>query len=412
MPNSEQTTDARDTGRELVIYIAPDCTDRAVERRVRGFLGVDLELVSFSFRRVRYDVDYVPDWPNVELGITAERRLIGRIFANLKAIGTLIRHRHQWRRAKFLYARNLDLAVLALVGRTLTRSKAAFVYEVLDVHPALAARKIRASWLRWLERRVLARSRLLVVSSPAFLRDYFEAVQGYGGKSFVLENKWPSTGLSPLPRRLCYETGEDEPSWTIGWFGNIRCAKSLEILAAVADALPDRVRVSIGGCASLLGESKLREVVSCRDNMEFAGEYSAPGDLPQIYANVHFNWCIDLSGGDNSRWLLPNRLYEGGYFGIPALAVASHETGRIVRQRQLGIVLKSPLASHLIDILSTITKEDYERLRRKLEELPESHFTDHGEMANMVRAIRADDKHQGTPRPALEFQYEELGHGG
>ena len=36
-----------------------------------------------------------------------------------------------------LYVRNVDLAVLGMVGKLLTRSRARIVFEVLDVHPAL-----------------------------------------------------------------------------------------------------------------------------------------------------------------------------------------------------------------------------------------------------------------------------------
>ncbi len=96
--------------------------------------------------------------------------------------------------------------------------------------------------------------------------------------------------------------------------------------------------------------------------------------MPEIYSKVHFNWCVDLCGGENSLWLLPNRLYEGGYFGIPALAIGNHETGRVVRQRQLGISLETPVAEHLGDVLSNMTREEYEQLRRGIESLPDGEF--------------------------------------
>jgi succinoglycan biosynthesis protein ExoL len=354
-------------------------------------------------------VDFVPDWPNVELGITTEQRLLTRLFVFLRALRVIYGHRRTWRAASFLYARNLDLALLALIGKAVTRCPAPLVYEVLDIHPATTRRGIRSLFLRWLERRVLARCQLLVVSSPAFQRNYFHSTQRYQGESFLLENKWPSVQMSSLTREIPYELTEHEPRWTIGWFGNIRCPQSLEILTELADALPGRVRIYIRGCASLLGERKLMDVIRHRENMVFEGEYCAPRELPAIYSKVHFNWCADFCGGKNSLWLLPNRLYEGGYFGIPALAIDSHETGRVVRQRQLGISLETPVAKHLGDLLSNMTREDYEQLRRRIEALPVANFVDNGDLARLMRTVSQENGSNGVLQPARESQHDRVG---
>ena len=387
-----------------VVYVTPDCTDSAVQKRVRGFLGVGMDVVSFSFRRARYNVNFVPDWPNVELGNTTERRLVTRAIVLLRALWLIYRHRRTWRAASVLYARNLDLALLTLVGKAITRCSSPFVYEVLDIHPATTNGGLRGALLRWLERRVLARTQLLVISSPAFVPNYFVPLQRYQGESFLLENKWPSHQMSAFTRKLPYELSDDEPKWTIGWFGNIRCPQSLEILTELADSLPDRVHIYIRGCVSLLGEQNLMEAIGDRQNIVFEGEYAAPCELPAIYSNIHFNWCVDLCGGDNSQWLLPNRLYEGGYFGVPAIAIDGHETGRIVRQRELGITLETPAAQQLYEVLSKLTREDYEQLRQNIESLPETTFVDHGDLAQLMQVTSQRNEPNGVGNGARTKQ--------
>ncbi|MCA9140487.1 MAG: hypothetical protein KDB00_27135 [Planctomycetales bacterium] len=381
------TTDEAIPNAATVIYVAPDCTDSAVQKRVRGFITAGVDLVSFSFRRNRYNKGFVPEWPNVELGRTTEKRLVGRLKMFLHALRLMMRHRGLFRRASVLYARNLDLAVLALFAKFITRSSNRFVYEVLDVHPAMTAQGVRSIVLRWLERRVLKRCELLVVSSPAFIDCYFQTEQRYRGKSFLLENKWPCDQMFAHSRKLSYQIDASQPRWTIGWFGNIRCPESLRILAELADALPQRVVIYIRGCASLLGEEKLMDVVSGRDNMVYDGQYCAPEELSAIYTGVHFNWCVDLCGGDNSSWLLPNRIYEGGYFGIPAVALADHETGRTVSRRKLGISLPSPLGEHLYGMLLGMSADQYAQLRGKVEALPVTDFVDHGDIDRLIRTV-------------------------
>ena len=117
-----------------------------------------------------------------------------------------------------LYVRNLDLALLAWVATLLTRSRAPLVYEVLDVHPGLTKQGLRGAILRWLERRILKRCELLVVSSPAFLNNYYRPVQGYKADAFLLENKWPRERFCVQPRKIPCDFAEGHPVWTIGWF--------------------------------------------------------------------------------------------------------------------------------------------------------------------------------------------------
>ncbi len=395
---ANKSTDETQLQPGYTIYVTPDCTDSAVQKRAHGFLDAGMNLISFSFRRARYNVEFVPDWPNVELGITTERRLIKRIIIVLRSLWVIYGYRRTWREADLLYARNLDLALLALIAKAMTGCPAPFVYEVLDVHPATTEPGVRGILLRWLERRVLARCQLLVVSSPAFLLNYFHPTQGYQGESFLMENKWPSARMSALKRKVPYELTAQEPIWTIGWFGNIRCQKSLEILTELADTFPERVQIYIRGCASLLGDQQLMDVIRGRNNMMFEGEYCAPGDLPTIYSKIHFNWCVDFCEGDNSRWLLPNRLYEGGYFGIPALAIGNHETGRIVRNRELGISLETPVVEQLGEVISKMTHAEYEQLRSRIESLPASLFVDTGDLAQLSRSLSKGDLGSGTLR--------------
>jgi succinoglycan biosynthesis protein ExoL len=217
------------------------------------------------------------------------------------------------------------------------------------------------------------------------LRQYFFPRQRYQGPALLLENKWPQASLSEQPRKLPWSVAESHPVWTIGWFGNLRCVESLRILTELVDALPDRVRIVMRGCPSLLPNGALQRAIERRPQMAFGGEYVAPDDLAGIYTHIHFNWCADFSDGSNSLWLLPNRLYEGGYFGVPSIGIAGHETGRTISERSLGITLNAPFVDQLIDVLLNMTRGQYERLRSNIEELPARWFV---ETRDLVRSMR------------------------
>ena len=229
-----------------------------MKKRAHGFLRLGHELQSFTFRRDRYNVGASVDWPNVEMGKSQERRLGARLASLFHVLRTIFQHRNVWRKATLIAARNLDLAMLTLIGKAVTRSCAPFVFEVLDVHPLLAQRNVKGAVLRWVERRVLKRCQLLVVSSPAYLSEYFQRWQGFSGPSYLLENKWSDSHAFAGSRRLDHKihlSAAGKPQWVIGWFGNLRCPQSFEILLKVAERLPTQVSIYLRGCPSLLGQA-------------------------------------------------------------------------------------------------------------------------------------------------------------
>ena len=76
--------------------------------------------------------------------------------------------------------------------------------------------------------------------------------------------------------------------------------------------------------------------------------------------------------GASGGWLLPNRLYEGGYFGVPHLAEAGSETGNYVER--LGIGWTFPANSEaIIAFLSTVL-EHYVPVKRPCLDPMDSHF--------------------------------------
>jgi succinoglycan biosynthesis protein ExoL len=90
---------------------------------------------------------------------------------------------------------------------------------------------------------------------------------------------------------------------------------------------------------------------------------------------VHFVWAIDLEHIEgNSRWLMPCRFYEAGYFGVPCLAAEDFEIGRTVEELQCGWTFGSPYEPALVEFLSTVTCQQYASKRQRLLELPGSTY--------------------------------------
>ena len=72
-------------------------------------------------------------------------------------------------------ARNLEMLFLAARLRSSWSTAPAIVYECLDIHRLLLRPDVVGRALRGLERSLLRDADLLITSSPAFVRKYFEA---------------------------------------------------------------------------------------------------------------------------------------------------------------------------------------------------------------------------------------------
>jgi succinoglycan biosynthesis protein ExoL len=366
-------------------FFGHDATESTVVKRVEAFQAHGTRVIGFMFRRAqRAARPAAVAWENVDLGITVDRHYLLRLGKLLAAMLELWRHRRLLRQAQVYYARNIDMLLLAVVARLLARSRAPVVYEVLDVQRAFVGARLINKAFRWAERLLMARMALLVVSSPDFISEYFRPCQGYTGRWRLLENKVLASRLipsSPGPSSPGRPPRDKPPGppWVIGWFGTLRCARSLDVLCRIADAGQDRVRVYMRGLPSQedLTIDRIEAACAGRKNMHYGGAYRSPQELEAIYGPVHFAWCVDyLDAGGNSDWLLPNRVYEGGLMGCLAIARRGTATARMVDRLGLGHSFDEPLAQGVGEFLAQFAPDTYRDARRHVEDIPRSTFVD------------------------------------
>jgi len=365
-----------------VAFFGHDAAESTVIKRIRAFTGQGLHVVGFNFRRDKFSRDFRPFWENLHLGITQDRAYGRRLLALWRALPKVLSRRAELRRADFFYARNIDMCALALAARLLSGSSAPLVYEVLDVQRVFVGGGLIPALFRWAERRLLSQIDLLVISSPGFASNYFRSRQGYRGRIFLMENKISfarATAVerpSEAPAAACAPRAAPD-RWVIGWFGTLRCPKSLAMLCRIAEALPDKVEIYLRGVPTETGLEAFEQAIAGHPNMVYGGEYRNPADLAEIYGRVHLTWAFDfLDEGTNSKWLLPNRIYEGGYFGSVALASSDTQTGDKLRELGLGYTFGAPEVENLIAFLRWYSIDEHVARRAHILSLPAQKFRD------------------------------------
>jgi succinoglycan biosynthesis protein ExoL len=344
-----------------ILYLVHDLSDPAVGKRIVMLQDGGAAVSVAGFRRTAQTVESVSGCPVIDLGQTFNGGFVQRLAAIMREVLLLPRRRALFKAADVIIARNLEMLAIAVRGRSLCAEPPVLVYESLDIHRLLLNPGLVGKALRWLEGWLSRRASALFTSSPAFVNNYFKPLSSVRLPVRLLENKvYPSEGLALQP---CVKTAG--PPWRIGWFGAIRCRKSLEALSKLVRESKGQVEVIIRGKPSFDQFDDFEKSTTEFPGLRYGGPYKYPDDLAAIYGDVHFTWAIDMfEEGLNSSWLLPNRLYEGGLFGAVPLALAHVETGRTVLRLGHGAVLDLPLDDSLSYFFKGLTAQEYGRLAR------------------------------------------------
>jgi succinoglycan biosynthesis protein ExoL len=356
-----------------VVVFGFDAREASQIRSIRAMQDAGADVSSFTFRRGNMNAGFEPDWPDVSLGVIQNGALLRRIPKLIGALVPVWRSRQVVRQADVIVARNFDMLLVALAARAVCFARAPVIYQCLDIHSIFTAPGPRGVLFRLAERLALRGVARLVVSSPAFLREYFEPLQKFRGDAVVTENRIVWTGPQPArPVPLRRQPGPVR----LGWIGTLRCARSLDLLERTAQLLGREVEIVMRGVVHDHALPRFHNVLVRNPNIRFEGGYAYPDGLRQAYSGLDLVWAQDLwQAGANSDWLLPNRIYEAGYFGCPSIAVAGTETARKITRERLGFVIDEPDAEHLVKFLRGLDMAHLQHMKFDILRKPASLFS-------------------------------------
>jgi hypothetical protein len=264
------------------------------------------------------------------------------------------------------------------------------IYECLDIHRLMSGKSVVSRALRALERRLLRRVEGLMVSSPAFIREHFEKLGAPLPTTILVENKvWVNEKLAPRGA-TALAAG---PPWRIGWFGIIRCKRSLDILVDAARRNPGLLEVVIAGRPAIDVVGDLASALPEGSAVRYIGTFADEAELARLYRSTHFSWLVDFyEAGANSDWLLPNRLYRAAYYGSVPIALSGVETGRWLEKYGAGLRLEQVSAEAIAATLSQLSAADYLQAQAKLEAIPTSSLVyAEAECLDLVRRLTAPE---------------------
>lgn len=360
-------------GRPRVAYFLHHVEDSAYRRRIAMLEEGGADVVALGFAREADAAPRIGSAPLIVLGHTQAARFSHRIMAVCKALLMLPRWSVHLAGCEVIMARNLECLLLAVCARAWRGQGQAIHYEVLDIHRLMLREDRIGRALRSLEGWLLRRCGGLIVSSPAFDQQYFQRFHAHRPTCLLLENKvYPAVegGQPVAPNPLPGPT-----PLRIGWFGVIRCRKSLLMLAQLVEQSHGQIEVHIRGKVAATAIPDFDAVLQRHAGLHFHGPYRNPEDLGRIYGEVDVAWAIDFfEEGQNSLWLLPNRLYESCANGCVPLALSGTQTNRWLQDHGLGLTLEHFDLDTLVNCLSAFTPDALRRARQAIADQPTDRF--------------------------------------
>lgn len=346
-----------------ILYLTFDVSDPTTLKRVNMLRVGGAEVVVAGFRRSSAPVLSLDGTPVVDMGRTYPARFLHRIACVLRSIRTLRKHQALFAGADIVMARNLEMLAITVRGLSLNENRTPLVYECLDIHRLMLRDDFIGKRLRALEGWLCRRAALLVTSSPAFVREYFNVHSTVKLSALLLENKV----LELAERQSSPTTIQHYKPWRIGWFGILRCRRSFEALLSFASTHSDTVEIVLRGRPAYDQIPDFDARVASTPGVSYGGPY-LPEDVPGMYANVHFSWAIDLfEAGMNSNWLLPNRLYDSGYYRAVPLALKGVETATVLNKLGIGHVFPNIEPATLADFFGKLSPAAYATMKQAVE---------------------------------------------
>lgn len=338
-----------------ILCILPVIGDTKDAKRIELLQKAGFNIKVIAFER-DYFVSRLPNCEIVKLPKIEQGKYWKRLLIMLKS---LIRLRRYVEECDVIYAFSPDLAIFAYIASL--RIKKPLIMDVADIREIQVSNSISGWILRRIERFITNRVDLLVVSSFAFINDYYSGKLKAKVKTYLLLENKVDYSLEENIHNVLIKNNE---IITIGYFGYLRDNWSIKFLLEISRQLEGKCKVKLAG-VDMISDFNLDELCARNENFTYYGPYKSPDELNNIYSDIDLIVIFYPEPTDNIDWFnakricRSNRFYEACYFKKPIIAFSFTEDGKQVISNDIGFTLDSyDIKSNIEIIKSSLTQEN------------------------------------------------------
>jgi len=295
------------------------------------------------------------------------------------------------KKSDLIYASGTDMALLSnIAGIGLGRP---VVVEIGDIREIQVDPGLIGSLFRWVDKLLINRCKLLVVTSAAFIDNYYQKILKRNIPSLVIENKLEASFLEKEGRNNILKVDEDidftNKRIRIGYFGLLRDEWSWKVLKSLALSNPDKLEIVFAGYTMI--DVDLEKEAGKHANIFFKGEYKSPQDLPALYNNIDLVWACypPIRSNDmNLKWARPNRFYQSCFFKKPIVTRFGCQDAIDVEHYKIGLIIKEENIDNVVKEVSRIQWKDLILWHQNMLKVPESVFVYSTEKNDLATALK------------------------
>jgi glycosyltransferase involved in cell wall biosynthesis len=208
---------------------------------------------------------------------------------------------------------------------------AAFVLAVLYRRPILfETHQLETGLRKWLQKRVVLCPWVITIVISDHLARYLTEHLGFPPRRMLVLHDAAPDGIEPVPvdqrrAQLCRLAEPANGPWrqVCGYFGHLYPGRGIEIVEAMAAAVPDALFLVYGGTEQDL-ETRRRS--NDLPNLVFMGHVSHPiarrlmTMMDVLLMPYQENVSIGVSGHDTARWMSPMKMFEYLGTGVPIIS--------------------------------------------------------------------------------------------
>ena len=311
----------------------------------------------------------------------------GRYLRRVPVLAASVRRvRAALRQNDLLYAFGPDLGALASVAAFGTGK--AVVLEIPDLSPRQTASGPLGRIVRAVDRALVERCRLLVLTSAEY-ENYYGARLRARTPRLVIENKVdPEIAAAFEAARPRAPTPPEPPSarpWRLGWFGLLRDDWSLRLLESLARLAPGQFEFSLAGAFAPVVPD-FAERASGVPNLLYHGPFPRER-APALCTGVDLTLSCYPPGPAHWRWSRSNRYYLACLCRTPLIVRAGTADAAETERWNLGLSLSEAAPEDAAAaLLRDLTRKDHLRWRTNMARLPRTHYVATAEPARLRRA--------------------------
>ena len=261
---------------------------------------------------------------------------------------------------------------LALINLLFYHKKV--IYHISDMTYAKVNNKAVVSLFRKIDRRIVKKSYLTMITSLGFSQFLFPEGDIY--QKFVeIPNLLQEDNPYSRQKAQAITTVE---SLRFAFVGLSRYESPIRIAKVIGKKFPKLSFDFYGnGMPELM--ARIDALTSSYNNISSHGRFNSSTDLELIYSKIDVLICCYDVTNTNVKLAEPNKLYEAIFFNKPIVVSDGTYLGEKVKRLGIGFTLNAEDEGSIEQFVKNLTVEDINKAITKIEEVPTSSLIDNGD---------------------------------